>query len=90
LGEAVTSNLSRVASVSAIDLLPAWTLSTPQARDLFRAEAEVDDATWIRGRGWAPGLGIGAAHFCRDTNPVLAAVGQYAIHQVLADYQLTG
>jgi aminoglycoside phosphotransferase (APT) family kinase protein len=74
----------------AIDLLPAWTLLTPQTRDLFRAEADVDDATWIRGRGWAVGLGIGAAHFYRDTNPVLAAAGQYAIHQVLADYQLTG
>jgi aminoglycoside phosphotransferase (APT) family kinase protein len=74
----------------AIDLLPAWALLTARTRDLFRAEASADDATWTRGRGWALGLGIGAVHYYRATNPVLAAIGLHSINQAIADYQLTG
>ena len=71
----------------AIDMLPAWAWLTRQTRGLFRAEAGADDATWARGRGWALGLGLGAVHFYRVTNPVVAAIGQRAIAEVLADYQ---
>jgi hypothetical protein len=46
-----------------------------------------DDATWRRGRGWALGLGLGAIHHYRDTNPVLAAIGQHAVTETLTDYQ---
>lgn len=74
----------------AIDMLPAWALLTTQARDLFRAEVNVDDATWARGRGWALGLGVGAVHFYRTTNPVLAAIGRHSIAEVIADFQHTG
>jgi aminoglycoside phosphotransferase (APT) family kinase protein len=73
----------------AIDLLPAWAWLSSDTRGLFRAEVNADDATWARGRGWGLGLGLGAAHFCRDTNPVLAAAGRHAIAQVIADYQHT-
>jgi aminoglycoside phosphotransferase (APT) family kinase protein len=70
----------------ACGLLPAWTLLTAPTRDLFRAEAGVDDATWARGRGWALGLGLGAVHVYRVTNPVLAAFGRRAIVEVLDDH----
>jgi aminoglycoside phosphotransferase (APT) family kinase protein len=73
----------------AIDMLPAWAWLTGRSRDLFRAEVQADDATWARGRGWALALGLGAAHFYRITNPVLAAIGQHAIAQVIADQQRT-
>jgi aminoglycoside phosphotransferase (APT) family kinase protein len=73
----------------AIDMLPAWAWLTRQTRDLFRAEIKADDATWARGRGWALGLGLGAVHVYRATNPVLAAIGQHAIGEVLADHQRT-
>src|SRR5207248_5957682 len=46
----------------AIDMLSAWAWLTAQARDLFRAGVNADDATWERGRGWALGLGLGAVH----------------------------
>ncbi|MEV2273088.1 aminoglycoside phosphotransferase family protein [Nonomuraea africana] len=36
----------------ACDLLPAWKFLPSEARDVFRAELGVDDATWARGRGW--------------------------------------
>src|SRR6266511_2156315 len=73
----------------ACDMLPAWTLLTAQTRDLFRAEAKVDDATWARGRGWGLYFGLGAVHVYRVTNPVLAAIGQHAMTQAIADYQRT-
>jgi len=69
----------------AIDMLPAWALLTARTRDLFRAEVDVDDATWLRGRGWGLGLGLGAVHFYRATNPVLAAIGRHAIAETIAD-----
>jgi aminoglycoside phosphotransferase (APT) family kinase protein len=73
----------------ACDMLPAWTLLTAQTREPFRAEAKVDDATWVRGRGWGLYFGIGAVHAHRVTNPVLAAIGQHAVAEVIADYQRT-
>jgi aminoglycoside phosphotransferase (APT) family kinase protein len=73
----------------ACDMLPAWALLTAQIRELFRAEANVDEATWVRGRGWGLALGIGAVHFYRVTNPVLAAIGRHSIAEALADHQRT-
>jgi aminoglycoside phosphotransferase (APT) family kinase protein len=70
----------------AVDMLPAWALLTAETRELFRAEVGVDDATWLRGRGWGLGLGLGAIHYYRVTNPVLAAIGRYAVAQALADH----
>ena len=37
----------------ACDLQPAWNLFAGDSRVRFRAELEVDDASWLRGRGWA-------------------------------------
>ncbi len=48
----------------ACDMLPAWSLLTAQTRDLFRAEAKVDNATWAPGRGW--GCTSGWAHRTSD------------------------
>ena len=74
----------------ACDLIPAWYLFDGDTRDLFRTAAEVDGATWARGRGWALGLGLGAAHHYRTTNPALATVGRRAMAEALADRRSTG
>ncbi|MDG4787943.1 aminoglycoside phosphotransferase family protein [Micromonospora sp. WMMD1102] len=37
----------------ACDLAIAWTLLSPEGRQVFRDRLSVDDATWARGRGWA-------------------------------------
>ena len=69
----------------AADMLPAWTLFDGESREVFRAAADVDDATWERGRGWALRFGVGAVHYYRGgKNPVLAAVGMRALEEVLA------
>jgi len=37
----------------AVDLAVAWEVLDPPAREIFRSELGVDDATWLRGRAWA-------------------------------------
>ncbi len=37
----------------ACDVTIAWTLLRDPARETFRAAVAVDEATWVRGRGWA-------------------------------------
>ena len=36
-----------------IDLIVAWEVLDPPARELFRRQVGLDDATWLRGRAWA-------------------------------------
>ncbi|MGC5222824.1 aminoglycoside phosphotransferase family protein [Micromonospora sp. DT81.3] len=37
----------------ACDTVLVWTYLSGEAREVFRREYDVDDATWARGRGWA-------------------------------------
>ncbi len=36
-----------------VDLVVAWEVLDPPARELFRRQVGVDDATWLRGQAWA-------------------------------------
>jgi aminoglycoside phosphotransferase (APT) family kinase protein len=69
----------------ACDLIPAWSVLGGEARDVFRREVEVDEATWARGRGWALTMGLGIVPYYKDTNREFAAVGRHMISEVLAD-----
>jgi aminoglycoside phosphotransferase (APT) family kinase protein len=71
----------------ACDMLPAWAWLTASTRDLFRIEANVDDATWTRGRGWGLALGLGAVKVYQVTNPVLAAIGRHAVAEAISDHR---
>jgi aminoglycoside phosphotransferase (APT) family kinase protein len=71
----------------AMDLTPAWTLFSKQAREVYRAALGVDDATWARGRGWALSFGLIALPYYHTTNPVLAGIYRHAIDQILADLE---
>ena len=68
----------------AIDLQPAWNLLSGPARQVFREELEVDDASWERGRGWALWTGIVALPYYRESNRGLAGNAAFRIRQVLA------
>lgn len=37
----------------AVDLVVAWEVLDPPAREIFRERLGIDDATWLRGRAWA-------------------------------------
>jgi len=72
---------------SAVDMVPAWTLLNSETRPLFREASGVDDATWIRGRGWALKAGLGAARRYGASGHPRAVTGRYALSQTIADYR---
>jgi aminoglycoside phosphotransferase (APT) family kinase protein len=69
----------------ACDLQPAWNVFTGASRTRFREELEVDDASWLRGRGWALCQAVSALPYYWDTNPGIVSQAAYALAQVLAD-----
>lgn len=68
----------------ACDLLLGWQLFTPTARETFRAATGVDDATWMRGRGWALTHGLMALANSAD-DPTFAALGRHAVLAAVAE-----
>jgi len=68
----------------AIDLIVAWSLLPPGARDVYREELGVSDAEWARGRGWVV-TGVFGIPYYRYTNPVLVAEKLHAIEAVLSE-----
>jgi aminoglycoside phosphotransferase (APT) family kinase protein len=69
----------------ATDLAVAWNLFPAEARETFKSELEVDDATWERGRGWALWTGLLALPYYKETNLELAENARYRIGEVLSD-----
>ena len=69
----------------ACDLQPAWNVFAGESRDRFRAELEVDDASWMRGRGWALSQAVSALPYYWDTNPGMVRQASHALAEVLAD-----
>jgi aminoglycoside phosphotransferase (APT) family kinase protein len=68
----------------ACDLFPAWNLLSPEAREVFREELAVDDATWIRGRGRTLSQALIALPYYRETNPAMADNARYVLRSILA------
>jgi aminoglycoside phosphotransferase (APT) family kinase protein len=56
----------------AVDVMVAWKLHSPDARDAFRDALPVDDATWARARGWVIWQAVAAlAYYTPQNNLVL-------------------
>jgi aminoglycoside phosphotransferase (APT) family kinase protein len=72
----------------ACDLFPAWYLLPGCVRGGFRAALDVDDATWLRGRGRVLSQALGYLRDYRDTYPALANYARHAIGEVLAQLLL--
>jgi aminoglycoside phosphotransferase (APT) family kinase protein len=71
----------------ACDLLPAWSLFTSETREVFRSEVKVDDATWLRGLGWALSVAlIIIPYYQGGKNPGLVAVAEGMIREVMVDW----
>lgn len=68
----------------ACDLIPAWSLFSGQAREVFRQRLGVDEDTWLRGQGWALSIGLIALPYYRVTNTTLASIATKMIAQVLS------
>ena len=71
----------------ACDLTVAWYFLSGDAREVFRAELGVDDATWARGRGLALSVALLVLPYYRHTNPVLTGLSLRAVDEVLSDYR---
>ena len=68
----------------ACDLIPAWNLLTSRSRPVFRSSVDVDDATWLRGRGKALSMALIQLPYHWDSNPAMARNARYVVAQVLA------
>jgi len=68
----------------ACDLQVAWSFFPAGAREAFRKELAVDDATWERGRGWALSVSLIALPYYWDRNRQLADIARRTIREVLA------
>jgi aminoglycoside phosphotransferase (APT) family kinase protein len=69
----------------ACDLQPAWNVFAGDSRGRYRAEFQADDASWLRGRGWALFQAVVALPYYWDTNPGMIRQASNALAQVLAD-----
>lgn len=67
----------------ACDLMIAFTLMSPRVRAVFRDALGVDDATWLRGRGWALATGLNAYTCYAAVDPRVAAQTTRQITQAL-------
>lgn len=68
----------------ACDLQPAWNVFDGPSRERFRDELAVDEASWLRGRGWALAQAVVALPYYWDTNPGMIRQASHALAEVLA------
>lgn len=69
----------------AADLLPAWNLVGYADRRAFLTDLDPDEATRLRGRGWALAQSVIALPYYWTTNPGMVAQAQHAMTAVLTD-----
>ena len=69
----------------ACDVTIAWTLFTGDSREAFRRQLSVDEATWVRGRGWGLWKALLGLRRHRQTNSVEAATSQRVIDDIISD-----
>ena len=70
----------------ACDVMVAWKLHSPAARDAFRDALPTDEATWERARGWALSQAVAIlAYYTTENNPVLVHEAQSWLDLVLSD-----
>ncbi len=67
----------------ACDLQPAWNSFAGSSRLRFRSELGVDDASWLRGRGWAIYQALSALSYYWDSNPGMIRQASNALNQIL-------
>jgi aminoglycoside phosphotransferase (APT) family kinase protein len=71
----------------AVDVIPAWSVFGAAGREAFRSALDVDEDTWIRGRGLALHQALLIIPYYRETNPDFVAMAVRTVEHVLADSQ---
>ena len=67
------------------DVTIAWTLFSGRGREAFRNELNVDEATWVRGRGWGLWKALLELREHRLCNVEEAARAERLIHNIVSD-----
>jgi aminoglycoside phosphotransferase (APT) family kinase protein len=71
----------------ACDVMVAWKLHSPAARDAFREALPTDDATWERARGWALSQAVAIlAYYTPENNPTLYREAESWLDLVLSEH----
>jgi aminoglycoside phosphotransferase (APT) family kinase protein len=69
----------------ALDVMAAWKLVAREQRERFRSILEVDDATWLRAKGWAVSQALLALrYYTLETNPTLVREARRWLGEVIA------
>lgn len=69
----------------ACDLIPAWSLFDSDSRKVFRKYLEIDDNSWIRGKGWALSIALIIIPYYINTNPTLTSIAKRMINEIISD-----
>jgi aminoglycoside phosphotransferase (APT) family kinase protein len=70
----------------ACDVMVAWKLHSPAARDAFRTALSTDDATWQRARGWVLSQAVAIlAYYTPENNPILYYEAERWLDLALSD-----
>lgn len=67
----------------ACDLIPAWSVFSASTRRVFRSALGVDEATWLRGRGWALSVALIILPYYEKTNLGLVAIANRMLNEIL-------
>ncbi len=69
----------------AVDVMAAWKLLRRDDRERFRATLDVDEATWLRAKGWCLSQAlIALGYYTLETNPTLVREAKRWLAEVLA------
>lgn len=68
----------------AVDLIAAWYLLTPAAREVFREATGADGAAWERGRGWALSIALNELRAYRTVNATMGEKARHVLAGLLA------
>ena len=72
-----------------VDLIVAWEVLDPAARDVFRRAVRADQTSWLRGRAWALSLALMTFPYYWSTMPDRCASRLAVARSVLADASST-
>jgi aminoglycoside phosphotransferase (APT) family kinase protein len=68
----------------AVDLVCAWHVFEPTARDVLRRALQCDDLEWERGKAWAFQQAMGLVWYYLDSNPTMSEMGRRTLGRILA------
>jgi len=68
----------------AVELNAAWGFLPPSVAGVYRSAMGLDDAAWLRGRGWALVPAISGMTYYETTNPRLAELSRRTVERVIA------